>query len=69
MSRKDNCYDHAAMEAFWSTLQHELVYRTGFLNHAEARLEIFDSIARFYNTRRLHSSIGYLSPADFEATF
>ena len=69
MSRKGNCYDNAAMEAFWSTLKHELVYRTGFLNHAEARLEIFDYIARFYNTRRLHSSIGYLSPADFEATF
>ncbi|MEI6343486.1 MAG: IS3 family transposase, partial [Verrucomicrobiota bacterium] len=64
-----NCYDNASMEAFWSTLKHELVYRTDFLTHDEASLQIFEYIARFYNTRRLHSSIGYLSPADFEATF
>ena len=69
MSRKGNCYDNASMEAFWSTLKHERVYRTDFLTHDEASLQIFDSIARFHNTRRLHSSIGYLSPADFEATF
>ena len=69
MSRKGNCYDNASMEAFWSTLKHELVYRTDFLTHDEASLQIFEYIAQFYNTRRLHSSIGYLSPADFEATF
>ena len=57
------------MEAFWSTLKHELAYRTNCLPHDEASLQIFEYIAQFYNTRRLHSSIGYLSPAVFEATF
>ena len=60
MSRKGHCYDNASMEAFWSTLKHELVYRADFLTHDEARLQIFQYIAQFYNTRRLHSSIGYL---------
>jgi transposase InsO family protein len=69
MSRKRNRYDNAFMEAFWSTLKHERVYRTDFVTHDEASLQIFDSIAQFYNTRRLHCSIGYLSPADFEAKF
>ena len=66
MSRKANCYDNAAMESFWATLKLELVYRTRFLTHADARQQIFDYIARFYNTQRLHSALGYLSPAQFE---
>ena len=66
MSRKANCYDNAAMESFWATLKLELVYRTRFLTHADAHQQIFDSIARFYNTQRLHSALGYLSPAQFE---
>jgi transposase InsO family protein len=66
MSRKANCYDNAAMESFWATLKLELVYRTRFLTHADAHQQIFDYIARFYNTQRLHSALGYLSPAQFE---
>jgi len=66
MSRKGNCWDNAAMEAFWSTLKHEFFCRTDFLTRDEARMEIFDYITRFYNTRRLHSSIGYLSPVNIE---
>jgi len=66
MSRKGNCYDNAAMESFWSTLKHELVYRRHFKTRAEARQAIFDFIEVFYNRRRLHSSLGYLSPIDFE---
>jgi transposase InsO family protein len=66
MSRKGNCYDNAAMESFWSTLKHELIYRRNFKTRAEARQAIFDFIEVFYNRRRLHSSLGYLSPIDFE---
>jgi putative transposase len=66
MSRKANCYDNAAMESFWSTLKLELVYRRDFATHAQARAEIFSFIELFYNTKRLHSSLNYLSPVDFE---
>jgi putative transposase len=66
MSRKGNCYDNAAMESFWSTLKHELVYRRHFKTRAQARQAIFEFIEVFYNRRRLHSSLGYLSPIDFE---
>ena len=66
MSRKGNCYDNATMESFWSTLKHELVYRRTFKTHAEARQAIFEFIEVFYNRQRLHSSLGYRSPIDFE---
>jgi putative transposase len=66
MSRPANCYDNAAMESFWSTLKLELVYRQDFATHAQARAEIFSFIELFYNTKRLHSSLNYLSPVDFE---
>lgn len=66
MSRKGNCYDNAAMESFWSTLKHELIYRANFRTRAEARNAIFEFIEVFYNRTRLHSSLNYLSPVDFE---
>ena len=66
MSRKACCYDNAAMESFWSTLKLELVYRRGFKTRAEARLAIFDFIEAFYNRQRLHSSLNYICPVDFE---
>jgi transposase InsO family protein len=66
MSRKANCYDNATMESFWSTLKHELVYRRTFKTRTEARQAIFDFIEVFYNRQRLHSSLGYRSPVDFE---
>ena len=66
MSRKGNCYDNAAMESFWSTLKHELIYRRHFKTRAEARQAIFEFIEVFYNRQRLHSSLGYRSPIDFE---
>ena len=66
MSRKGNCYDNAAMESFWSTLKHELIYRRHFKTRAEARQAIFDFIEVFYNRQRLHSSLDYRSPVDFE---
>lgn len=68
MSRRGNCYDNAAMESFWSTLKLELVYRRSFTSRRQARSEIFDYIETFYNRRRRHTSLGGLSPADFERT-
>ena len=66
MSRRGNCYDNAAMESFWSTLQLELVYRRQFLSHLQAQTEIFDYIEAFYNRQRLHSALNFRSPASFE---
>jgi len=66
MSRRGNCYDNASMESFWSTLKLELVYRGHFATHRQAQSEIFDFIEAFYNRQRRHSSLGGLSPADFE---
>jgi putative transposase len=68
MSRPANCYDNAVMESFWSTLKEELVYRCRFLTRAQAQAAIFDFLEVFYNRQRLHSSLQYLSPVDFENT-
>lgn len=67
MSRKGNCYDNAAMEAFWSTLKHELVYRRSFATRSDATTAIFDYIEGFYNRTRLHSALGFKSPLDYES--
>jgi transposase InsO family protein len=69
MSRKANCYDNAVMEAFWSTLKMELIYRQEeeFATPEQARADLFDYIEVFYNRQRLHSALGYRSPAQFEA--
>jgi putative transposase len=66
MSRRGNCYDNARAEAFFSTLKTELIYRRRFTSHADARAAIFEWIAAFYNLRRRHTSIGCISPVDFE---
>src|SRR5438309_5598549 len=66
MSRKGNCYDNAFIESFWSTLKYELVYHHRFASRAEARTAIFDYIETFYNRTRLHSSLAYRSPNQFE---
>jgi putative transposase len=68
MSRKANCYDNAAMESFWSTLKLELVYRQLFATHEQARQAVFDYIETFYNRQRLHSALGYQTPAGFECS-
>ena len=67
MSRKGNAYDNAPMESFFGTLKRELVHRTRYATRAQARTEVFEYIEVFYNRRRLHSALGYQSPADFEA--
>lgn len=66
MSRKANCYDNAVMEAFWSTLKLELIYRRTFDDMAQVREALFDYIEVFYNRQRLHSALGYRTPAAFE---
>lgn len=72
MSRKGDCYDNAVMESFYGTLKTELVSFAGpagrgsFATRAEARQAIFEWIEVFYNRQRLHSTLGYRSPADFE---
>ena len=72
MSRKGDCYDNAVMESFYGKLKTELVSFAGvtgrgsFATRAEARQAIFEWIEVFYNRQRLHSTLGYRSPADFE---
>lgn len=66
MSRRGNCYDNAKTESFWSTLKLEWLYRTKFATRAEVEPALFAYIDGWYNTRRLHSSLGYQTPLDFE---
>ena len=66
MSRKGNCYDNATIESFWSTLKNELLEESVFPNREEARQTIFKAIEVVYNRVRIHSSLGYQSPVDFE---
>ena len=66
MGSTGDCYDNALCESFFATLECELIDRSTFRTRREAELAIFDFIEGFYNNRRRHSSIGYLSPAEFE---
>ncbi len=66
MSRRGNCYDNAPAESFFSTLKIELVYRHERRDHSHARQLVFEWIEACYNLKRRHSSIGYISPVDFE---
>ena len=68
MSRAGNCWDNSVVESFFSTLKTEL-QPARWATRPEARAAIADYIDRFYNVRRLHSTLGYRSPADFEARF
>lgn len=66
MSRKGNCWDNAPVESFFGTLKRELVHHRRYRTKQEARRDIFEYIEVFYNRERLHSSLGYMSPAEFE---
>ena len=66
MSRAGNCWDNAPAESFFSTLKRELVFHNSYQSRAEARQSIFDYIERFYNRRRIHASLGYLTPSEYE---
>lgn len=66
MSRKGNCWDNAPAESFFASLKAELVHGRRFRTRAEARSELFEYIEVWYNRKRLHSSLGYLSPVQYE---
>jgi transposase InsO family protein len=66
MSRKGNCYDNAAMEAFWSTLKREALEESSQWSQDRVRRVTFEYLEAIYNRSRLHSSLGYQSPVDFE---
>lgn len=66
MSRRGNCWDNAHCESFFHSLKTELVYRTNFKTREEAKQAIFEWIETWYNRQRLHSSLGYMSPVDYE---
>ena len=65
MSRRGNCWDNGVLESFFSSLKRELLDGTPFESRAVARQAIFEYIEVFYNRRRCHSSLGYLTPLEF----
>lgn len=67
MSRKGNCYDNAVAESFFSNLKNELVYHCDYYDRDEARTAVFNYIEIFYNRKRLHQTLAYKSPAQYEA--
>jgi putative transposase len=66
MSRSGNVWHNAAMESFFSSLKTERIPRKTYRTRNQAKAEVFDYIERFYNPTRRHSTLGYLSPMDFE---
>lgn len=67
MSRKGDCYDNAVLESFFKTLKAEIPWHRQFKTREEARKELFEYIEIYYNRKRLHSSLGYNTPAAYEA--
>ena len=66
MSRSGNVWDNAAMESFFSSLKTERTGRKTYRTRSQAKADIFDYIERFYNPIRTHSTLGYISPMEFE---
>ena len=66
MSRKGDCYDNAVAESFFSTLKNELVSGDTFESRDRAKAEIFEFIEIFYNRKRIHQSLNYLTPEKME---
>ena len=66
MSRRGDCWDNAPMESFFASLKKELIHDADFATRAEARAAVFEYIEVFYNGQRRHSSLGYLSPREYE---
>jgi putative transposase len=69
MSRKGDCYDNACIESFHSLLKRELVYLSTFFTRKQAKQKIFEYIEVFYNRKRIHSTLGYVSPLKFESMY
>ena len=68
MSRKGDCWDNAVSESFFGTLKTELINRLSWPTRLEAKDAVVDNIEGFYNRHRLHSSLGHVSPIEFERT-
>jgi len=66
MSRKGDCWDNAVAESFFGRLKNELVHHENYKTSEQARLSIFDYIESFYNRKRSHSYLNYVSPDEFE---
>ncbi len=66
MGSVGDCYDNAMAESFFATLEREVLNRHTFKTHAEARMAIFEWLEGWYNPHRRHSSLGYLSPVNYE---
>jgi len=66
MSRRANCWDNAMMESFFATLKKELIHHESYATREAARHSVFEYIELFYNPRRRHSALGYLSPVQYE---
>jgi putative transposase len=69
MSRTGNCWDNAVTESFFSTAKRELTHHESYASREEARRSLFEYIEVFYNRQRLHSTLGYRSPAEYEVCF
>ena len=69
MSRRANCWDNAVAESFFKTLKTECVYHQKYNTIIQAELSVFEYIETWYNKRRLHSSLGYLTPCEFEIKY
>lgn len=69
MSSKGDCYDNASMESFFATLKKDLIHGRRFRTRAEAKLAVIDYIETWYNSKRLHSSLDYMSPMEFERQY
>ncbi len=67
MSRRGDCYDNAVAESFFATLEFELILRNDWRTRADARQAVFRYIETWYNPKRRHSTLGYVSPAVYEA--
>ena len=69
MSRKGNCWDNSVMERFWGSLKSERTNEKIYMTREMAKADVIDYIEMFYNAKRLHSTLGYVSPIKFENEF
>ena len=69
MSRKANCWDNAVAESFFKTLKTELIYHDSYQTRYQAEIAVFEYIEVWYNRKRLHSSLGYVAPMEFELNY
>ncbi|WP_028296384.1 IS3 family transposase, partial [Olivibacter sitiensis] len=64
--RKGNCWDNAPMESFFKSMKSEWIYHHEYIDRPQASVAVFEYIESWYNRKRLHSALGYLTPAQYE---